>query len=78
MLEPEKIYEFIFELYPTSNIFNSGHKIRIDISSSNWPRFDVNPNTGQNLGSNRSSVIAKQTIYHSIDKSSHIILPIID
>ena len=78
LLEPEKIYEFIFELYPTSNIFNSGHKIRIDISSSNWPRFDVNPNTGQNLGSNRTSLIAKQTIFHSTNKASHITLPIIE
>ena len=45
-----KVYEFVFELYPTSNIFKKGHRIRLDISSSNWPRFDVNPNTGGDLG----------------------------
>ena len=45
-LEPGTPYEFVFQLYPTSNIFRKGHRIRLDISSSNWPRFDVNPNTG--------------------------------
>ncbi|MQG18596.1 MAG: CocE/NonD family hydrolase [SAR202 cluster bacterium] len=77
-LNPEEIYEFIFELYPTSNIFNSGHKIRIDISSSNWPRFDVNPNTGQNLGSKNTYKTARQTIYHSTKNASYISLPIIN
>ena len=50
LLEPGKVYEFVFELYPTSNVFKKGHRIRLDISSSNWPRFDVNPNTGGDLG----------------------------
>ena len=45
-LEPGRAYELVFQLYPTSNIFRKGHRIRLDVSSSNWPRFDVNPNTG--------------------------------
>ena len=47
MMEPEKVYKLSFPLYPTSNLFKAGHCIRVDISSSNFPRFDVNANTGE-------------------------------
>lgn len=76
MMKPNNPYEFIFELYPTSYIFRKGHRIRLDISSSNWPRFDVNPNTGDPLGLHRSHKIATQSIYHDSDKPSNIVLPI--
>jgi len=69
-------YEFVFQLYPTSNVFAKGHRIRLDISSSNWPRFDVNHNTGGSLGIDRTYKTAKQTVYHSADYPSHIVLPI--
>jgi predicted acyl esterase len=46
LLQPGKPYEFTIEMYPTSLGFQSGHRIRLDISSSNFPRFDVNQNTG--------------------------------
>ena len=52
-LEPGRVYPFTFELYPTSNVFRAGHRIRLDVSSSNSPRFDVNPNTGGPLGVER-------------------------
>lgn len=78
LLEPGKIYEFGFELYPTSNIFRSGHQIRVDISSSNFPRFDVNPNTGGPLGRDRRMQIAEQSIYHDAERPSHIVLPLIE
>ena len=78
LLEPGKVYEFVFELYPTSNIFKKGHRIRLDISSSNWPRFDVNPNTGGDLGVDRRLEIAEQTIYHEPRHPSHVVLPIIE
>ena len=78
LLEPGKVYEFVFELYPTSNIFKKGHRIRLDISSSNWPRFDVNPNTGGDLGVERRLEIAEQTIYHEPGHPSHVVLPIIE
>ena len=77
LLEPGKVYEFVFELYPTSNIFKKGHRIRLDISSSNWPRFDANPNTGGDLGTERRLEIADQTIYHEPEHPSHVVLPII-
>ena len=78
LLEPGKVYEFAFELYPTSNIFKKGHRIRLDISSSNWPRFDANPNTGGDLGVERRLEIAEQTIHHEPEHPSHVVLPIIE
>ena len=78
LLEPGNVYEFVFELYPTSNIFKKGHRIRLDISSSNWPRFDANPNTGGDLGTERRLEIAEQTIHHESEHPSHVVLPIIE
>ena len=78
LLEPGQVYEFVFQLYPTSNVFKAGHSIRVDISSSNFPRFDVNPNTGGPLGVDRRFELAHQTIYHDAQHPSHIILPLIE
>lgn len=78
LLEPGEVYEFVFELYPTSNVFKKGHRIRLDISSSNWPRFDVNPNTGGDLGVERRFEIAEQIIHHEPEHPSHVILPVIE
>jgi len=77
LLEPNKIYEFNIDLWPTSNVFKTGHKIRVDISSSNFPRFDRNTNTGNNINSDSDLKIANQTIYHEPEMLSQIILPII-
>jgi putative CocE/NonD family hydrolase len=76
LLTPGQPYEFVFQLYPTSNVFKPGHRIRLDISSSNWPRFDVNPNTGGPLGLEQRYELAHQTIYHDADCPSHILLPV--
>ena len=76
LMTPGEPYEFVFQLYPTSNIFQRGHSIRLDISSSNWPRFDVNPNTGGPLGLERGYQVAQQSVYHDADCPSRIILPI--
>jgi uncharacterized protein len=76
-LEPGRVYEFGIVPYPTSNLFARGHRIRLDISSSNFPRFDVNPNTGEPLGQNRRWQVADNTIYHDAAHPSHIVLPIV-
>ena len=76
LMTEDEAYEFVFQLYPTSNVFAKGHRIRLDISSSNWPRFDVNHNTGGSLGIDRTYKTARQAIYHSADCPSHIVLPI--
>jgi hypothetical protein len=71
------VYEFTIRLYPTSNLFKSGHRIRLDISSSNFPRFDVNPNTGEPLNAHRRMVTAVNTIHHDRNHPSHVVLPVI-
>ena len=76
-LKPGQAYEFVFQLYPTSNIFVQGHRIRLDVSSSNFPRFDVNPNTGEPLGLNVRTQVAINTIHHSADWPSHVVLPMV-
>lgn len=77
LLESGKVYEFTIKLYPTSNVFKKGHRIRVDISSSNFPRFDVNPNTGEPLNRHRLSQKALQTVFHNSQYPSHIVLPVI-
>ena len=64
-------------LPPTSNLFDVGHRIRVDISSSNWPRLDVNPNTGEPMGRHTHQVVAEQTVYVDAERPSHILLPVI-
>jgi putative CocE/NonD family hydrolase len=75
-LEPGRIYEFTIEPFPTANVFKKGHRIRVDISSSNFPRFDVNPNTGEPIGKSRRLVPSDITLHHSATYPSHIVLPI--
>jgi putative CocE/NonD family hydrolase len=76
-MKPGEVYEFTIEPYGTANVFKKGHRIRIDISSSNFPRFDVNPNTGEPLGMSRRKIKADNTIYHDLIRPSHVLLPII-
>lgn len=78
MMEAGEVYSVIITLYPTSNLFAKGHRIRLDISSSNFPRFDVNPNTGEPLGRNTRTQVALNTVYHSANCPSHIVLPVVD
>ena len=77
LMKPGEAYEFTIKLYPTSNIFRKGHRIRVDISSSNFPRFDVNPNTGEPLNEHRRMVVADNTVIHEKAHPSHITLPVI-
>ncbi len=77
LMKPGTVYEFTIEPFPTANVFKKGHRIRVDISSSNFPRFDVNPNTGEPLGLNRRAVVADNTVWHDRDRPSHIVLPVV-
>ncbi len=77
LMEPGTVYPFTIKLYPTSNVFKKGHRIRVDVSSSNFPRFDLNPNTGEPLGNHRRTVTAVNTVYHDREHPSHIRLPVI-
>jgi putative CocE/NonD family hydrolase len=77
LMTPGEVYPLTIQLYPTSNIFKKGHRIRVDVSSSNFPRFDINPNTGEPLNDNRFTKIAVNTVYHDASRPSQIILPIV-
>ena len=77
-MTPGQVYEFTIELYPTANRFTKGHRIRVDISSSNFPRLDVNPNTGELLGRSRRTVIADNIVYHDTAHPSHIELYVME
>ena len=58
-------------------MFAVGHRIRVDISSSNWPRLDVNPNTGEPMGRHTRQVTAEQVVYLDAAHPSRIVLPVI-
>jgi uncharacterized protein len=77
LLEPGKVYEYEIEVGVTGNVFRKGHQIRLEISSSNFPRFDRNPNTGRDVGTETELRQARQTIHHSKAHPSHILLPVI-
>jgi putative CocE/NonD family hydrolase len=76
-MEPGRVYEFVIDLWATGNLFKEGHRIRLELSSSNFPRFDRNPNTGHAFGQDAELRPAIQTIYHDSAHPSHIVLPII-
>ena len=77
LLEPGKVYEFTVDVWMTSNVFLKGHRIRVDVSSSNFPRFDRNPNTGSPFGQDTELRVAHQTILHDEAHPSHVLLPVI-
>jgi putative CocE/NonD family hydrolase len=77
LLESGRVVPVTITLYPTANIFKKGHRIRVDVSSSNYPRFDVNPNTGDPLGEHRRMVPADNTVYHEAAYPSKVVLPLI-
>ena len=77
LLKPGEVYEYDIELTGTANAFLPGHRIRIDITSSNFPQFDRNPNTGAPLGDNTTVRVAQQTIHHGGNRVSHVVLPVV-
>jgi len=77
LMEPGKPYEIELQLQATSNFFAPGHRLRIDVSSSNAPHYDVNPNTGEPLGQNRCRAIARQTLFVDQARASCVVLPVI-
>jgi putative CocE/NonD family hydrolase len=74
LLVPDKIYSIVIRPFDTANVIKKGHRIRLDISSSNFPRFDVNPNTGEPLGMNRLNKTADNTVYHDSRHASAVTL----
>jgi uncharacterized protein len=77
LMKPGEVYQLTVQLSATSNLFVKGHRIRVDISSSDYPAYDPNPNTGDPYMIGRHRVVAKNVIYHGKDRPSHIVLPVI-
>ncbi len=76
MLIPDKVYHYTIAIWPTSNLFRVGHRIRLEVSSSNFPHYSRNPNTGDPFGLNAQMQVASQTVLHNRRFPSALILPI--
>ena len=74
LLTPGEVYPIAIQLYPTANRFAPGHRLRLDISSSNFPRLDVNGNTGENPAHSALQVTAENTVYHDRARPSGVTL----
>lgn len=77
LLDPGKVYEYTIDVGVTGNLFQQGHRIRLEVSSSNFPLYDRNLNTGNPLGQDAEIRIAHQTIHHSRAYPSHLLLPVV-
>jgi len=76
-LVPGAVEQYAIDLWVTSNLFKAGHSVRVEVSSSNFPRFDRNPNSGLPFGTDTELHTADQTVYHTAQYPSHILLPVI-
>ena len=77
LMTPGEVYAITIELFPVANLFRRGHRLRLDISSSNFPHFDVNPNSGEPEGEWRQSRIARNRVFVEAARPSHVLLPVI-
>jgi putative CocE/NonD family hydrolase len=77
LLKPGEVRKVTIDLLGVANHFKKGHRIRVDISSSNFPFFDINPNTGERPGYQTHEVVANNTVYHDKDHPSHVNLPVL-
>jgi uncharacterized protein len=76
-MNPGQVYKFEIDLWSTSNVFRQGHRLRLEISGSNFPRFNRNLNTGQSAAFDARYVSATNMIYHDAEHPSAIVLPIV-
>lgn len=80
LLEPGAVYELSIDLVATANLFKAGHRIRLEVSSSNFPRFDRNTNTGGTIAteSEAACIVAVNRVFHDHSRPSHLVLPIVE
>lgn len=76
MVEPGRPYEYSIDLWSTAYVFRKGQRIRVHVTSSCFPRWDANPNTGDPFGS-AEAIPARQSIFHDPEHPSRLILPIL-
>ena len=77
LLEPGKVYPFTISVHPFSNVFAEGHRIRLTIASSSFPKWYPNGNTGRELDEDRPGVVATNAVYHDRRYPSRLVLPVI-
>ncbi len=77
LLEPGRVYELTIELQPTSNVFKKGHRMRLQITSSNFPLWDRNLNTGGDQAYETNMIVAEQSVLHDKAHASHLVLPVV-
>ena len=78
LVKPGEAYEYEIDMRGTANVFLPGHRIRVDVTSSNFPQYDRNPNTGEALGRSDKMRTARQTVFHTPERASHIVLPVVE
>ncbi|MDP6065398.1 MAG: CocE/NonD family hydrolase, partial [SAR202 cluster bacterium] len=76
LMEPRQVYEIEVDMWETGNLFKAGHSLRLEVSSSNFPRFERNQNTGTQPGLDADIAVASQTIYHDAAHASYLTLPV--
>jgi putative CocE/NonD family hydrolase len=77
LLEPGEAAEYRIRCYPAANVFRRGHRLRLDVTSSSFPRFARNLNTGEDVATGTRMKIARQSILHTARYPSHVLLPLI-
>jgi putative CocE/NonD family hydrolase len=77
LLEPDEVAEYRIRLYPLANVFRRGHCVRVDVTSSSFPRFSRNLNTGEDVGTGTRMQVARQAVLHTSAYPSHVALPVI-
>jgi putative CocE/NonD family hydrolase len=77
LIEPDKIYRYEVDLWATSNVFKAGHRIRVSVQSSNFPRWSRNLNTAESPETGARSVVALNTVFHDELRPSHVVLPVV-
>ena len=77
-MNPGQVYKFTIDLWSTSNVFLKGHRLRLEVSSSNFPRFDRNLNTGEAQAAGSYFIPATNMIYHDAEHPSLLVLPFVE
>ncbi len=77
LLEPGEVAEYRIRCYPAAIVFRTGHRLRLDVTSSSFPRFSRNLNNGEDVGTSTRMVVAEQTVLHTDVYPSHVLLPVI-
>ena len=77
LLEPGEVALYRIRCYPIANVFRRGHRVRLDVTSSSFPRFSRNLNTGEDVGTGTRMEVAHQTVLHISAYPSHVVLPVL-